>query len=495
MKSLRGRFLLVFGTACALALAGFAGAVFWLVQRAVERDLVPDPAYTDAVLEDRCLGLAGALAEAFPEDRWRQGEVGDLSGWLSRYFAGSGQPLFKQVFDGRGGLKGRSLSFTVDLPLTPAARAPLAGTAQVQLETVFVPSAQRTARVATRPLSEDGPDDPGAFAYVQTGIWLPDTDARLAQLRRGLVLAGLGALALALTGGTVALRQWNRPVREFATAAGRIQPQTLARERLPGGHGDPALDGLARAVNAMLDRLEESYGAQRRFAADAAHEMSTPLTVLRGELDVILRRPRATDEYLETLGSCREEIERLSQLTENLLTLASADAGRAVVAREPLELRALSRDVAARLAPLAAERDVAVVIAEGPPTAVRADRLAVEQILRNLLENALRHTPVGGTVSILVQPEASQVALTVADTGDGIAPEHLPRLFDRFYRADRSRTRRMGGAGLGLAIVKTLVEAHGGTVGVESTGGQGTRFTVRLDAAIPPGPGFRSDPG
>jgi signal transduction histidine kinase len=162
------------------------------------------------------------------------------------------------------------------------------------------------------------------------------------------------------------------------------------------------------------------------------------------------------------------------------------------VAREPLELRALSREVAARLAPLAAERDVAVVIAEGPPAAVRADRLALEQILRNLLENALRHTPGGGTVSISVRPEASEVALTVADTGDGIAPEHLPRLFDRFYRADRSRTRRTGGAGLGLAIVKTLVEAHGGTVGVESTVGRGTRFTVRLGAADPPQPGLRS---
>ncbi len=485
MKSLRGRFLLVFGMACALALTGFAGAVFWLVQRAVEHDLAPDPAYTDAVLEDRCLGLAGALTEAFPEERWRQGEVGDLSGWLSRYFAGSGQPLFKQVFDGRGELKGRSLSFTVDLPLTTAARAPLPGTAPVHLETVFVPAARRTARVATRPLSEDGPDAPVAFAYVQTGIWLPDTDARLTQLRRGLMLAASAALALALMGGTLALRQWNRPVGEFATAAGRIRPQTLARERLPGGHGDPALDGLARAVNAMLDRLEEAYGAQRRFAADAAHEMSTPLTVLRGELDVILRRPRAIDEYRETLCSCREEIERLSQLTESLLTLASADAGRAVVAREPLELLALSREVAARLAPLAAERDVAVVIPGGPPAVVRADRLALEQILSNLLENAVRHTPGGGTVSVTAGSEAAQVTLTVADTGEGIAPEHLPRLFDRFYRADRSRTRRTGGAGLGLAIVKTLVEAHGGTVGVESTVGQGTRFTLRLDAAAP----------
>ena len=178
-----------------------------------------------------------------------------------------------------------------------------------------------------------------------------------------------------------------------------------------------------------------------------------------------------------------------------MLTLASADAGRAEAAREPLELRALSRDVSARLAPLAAERDVAVVIAEGPPTDVRADRLALEQILRNLIENALRHTSGGGTVSIVVQSEASQVVLTVADTGEGIAPEHLPRLFDRFYRADRSRTRRLGGLGLGLAIVKTLVEAYGGTVGVESKVGQGTRFTVRLDAANPTEPGLSSDPG
>jgi signal transduction histidine kinase len=232
-----------------------------------------------------------------------------------------------------------------------------------------------------------------------------------------------------------------------------------------------------RAIRPIEDALE----ATRRFTADASHELRTPLAAIRLECEVALRRPRAVEEQEATLRSVLEEAERLSRLAARLLDLSRADApGGLPLAREEVPVGALAREVCDRFEPLATEKGLALACAvEGAP-AVRGDAVRLRELVQSLVENALRFTTVG-RIDVCVRNGGGAVAIEVADTGCGIAPEHVPRIFDRFYRADPARSG--GGAGLGLAIAKAVAEAHGGSIGVESTPGRGSRFFVSVPAA------------
>ncbi len=254
------------------------------------------------------------------------------------------------------------------------------------------------------------------------------------------------------------------------------------------GFGVLFIAALRTAVFAAAQRLrresETVQAAQHRFIADAAHELGTPLAVLRGEMDLALRRERSADDYRAALTSCREEIERLSWLSENLLALASADAGQLLIRRAPCDAAAIVRAVQHRFMRTAEEKGVAFSAESPAALPVHADAPAIEQILGNLISNALRHTPAGESVALSVAASGGGVVFKVADTGEGIPPAHLPRLFDRFHRVEKSRSRAGGGAGLGLAIVKTLAEAHGGTITAERELGKGSTFTLMLPNAV-----------
>jgi signal transduction histidine kinase len=250
---------------------------------------------------------------------------------------------------------------------------------------------------------------------------------------------------------------------------------------------------LARAFNAMAGALEHNEALRRRLVADVAHELRTPLTNLRAQIEALEDGLEEPDG--EALRSLHEETMLLARLTDDLQDLALAEAGRLPLHRERLDAGAALRAAAAAIRPRVAARDVAVAVEVADDTpAVEADAARVAQILRNLLENALAHTPQGGTIVLSAGPAAAPagaaapsaaVEIAVADSGPGIAAEHLPHLFDRFYRADASRTRGTGGSGLGLAIVRQLAELHGGSVRVESPPGRGARFTVTLPPSPP----------
>jgi heavy metal sensor kinase len=237
---------------------------------------------------------------------------------------------------------------------------------------------------------------------------------------------------------------------------------------------------LARAFNELLDRLESAHGTQQRFLADASHELRTPLTVLRGEIEVALRRERPADEYREVLESSREEIERLARLTENLLSLARSDAGEGLVTREAVDLAALCVGVREAMSGMAEQKRMKLTVEASEAVFVNGDAGALERVCLNLVENAIRYSPAGENVTLQVVNENGEAVLSVSDTGPGIGAEHLPHLFERFYRVDKARSREQGGAGLGLAIVEALVKAHGGSVSVSGVVGQGTTFTIRL---------------
>lgn len=308
------------------------------------------------------------------------------------------------------------------------------------------------------------------------------------QRRLGWWLVTVGSGALVLGGGLAYYLTglWLRPWRTVAVTARGLREGALADARIPPVTDDADLGRVVEAFNVVLDRLRAAEARQQQFVADAAHELRTPLAALRAEIEVALRRPRSTGEYQQTLQLNRLELERLGALVENLLALVRLDGQAPAPERAPTNLAVVCRDVVEALTPLAAAHQVRLELEVPDELVIPADALALERALRNLVENALKHTPAGEAILIRSTADASEARLVVHDQGVGIAPEHLARLFDRFYRVDTARNRAHGGAGLGLAIVKAIAEAHGGSVQVESTLGQGSTFTVRLPRQNPP---------
>jgi heavy metal sensor kinase len=272
-----------------------------------------------------------------------------------------------------------------------------------------------------------------------------------------------------------------RPVDEMSSAARRIDAEALARRIAVRGTGDE-LDRLAGTLNGMLARLENTFTEMRRFSADAAHELRSPLTALKGTLEVTLRADRSGDEYRTALVSALEEVERLIRLAEDLLLLSRSTAGpespRARVELEPLVLEVA--DIGARLA-----KDRSVVVRVGPvaPLAVLGDVGALRRAVLNLVENGVKYTPPGGRVELSVVAEGAEAVLAVEDTGPGIDAADATRVFEAFVRLDAARARETGGSGLGLAIARSIVVAHRGTITVERALGGGARLTIRLPRA------------
>ena len=296
----------------------------------------------------------------------------------------------------------------------------------------------------------------------------------------GVILLGLGLSAAA---GVVVARMGMRPLSEITSAAQRIGPTQL-HERIGSTHWPQELTALAEAFDGMLDRLEDSFARLSQFSSDLAHELRTPINNLMGEAEVSLSKPRTTEEYQHVLASSLEECGRLSRLIDSLLFLARAENAETELKRSTLDVR---REIEAirEFYDVVAEEQGVEVAATGEGK-LNADPLLFRQALGNLLSNALQYTPRGGKVLISAAPPSDGwIDISVTDTGVGIGPEHLPRIFDRFYRADRSRSQHPQGFGLGLAIVKSILTLHGGTVGITSKPGTGTTITLRFPANAP----------
>jgi signal transduction histidine kinase len=231
----------------------------------------------------------------------------------------------------------------------------------------------------------------------------------------------------------------------------------------------------------MISSLDQAFTRQRRFVADASHELRTPVAVIRNKAGVALLNPRTPQGYCKVLQEIHTESERLSRLISDLLALARGDEGQAKLELEAVRLDLLVDSVAANAEGLAKERGIMLSVQAPQPVSMRGDEARLIQVIMNLLDNAIRYTNPGGQVQVSVESTLSNAQLVVRDTGIGIAPEHLPHLFERFYRANPARTRTEGGShGLGLAIVEWIVRLHGGSVSVESQMGRGSCFTVTV---------------
>jgi two-component system, OmpR family, sensor kinase len=293
-----------------------------------------------------------------------------------------------------------------------------------------------------------------------------------------MLLAGPVVLLIAAGGGWWLARTALRPVARVTEHAERIEVDRLD-QRVPVPPTSDEISHLAVTLNHMLERLDRGVQQKRRLVADASHELRTPLAVMRSELDVALAYDDLEPEARRVLASAREEVERMSRTVDNLLTLATVDEGHLELLKGELVLRDVADDVVAELAPVAADRGV-TVWAEGEGGQVTADRDRIRQVLANLVDNAVKHSPAGEEVRIEVWHAPGEAGVSVIDRGPGIPSEALPHVFDRFYRVDAARRYDGGGSGLGLAICREIATAHGGRVWAESQPGRGSRFTLCL---------------
>lgn len=295
------------------------------------------------------------------------------------------------------------------------------------------------------------------------------------------VILGIGLLAAVIIGYRIA-NSGIAPVQTMAETVRRVRSSTLS-ERIALTGMPSELSGLAETFNEMLERLEEAFERLSQFSSDLAHELRSPIGNIRGEMEVTLTRARNASEYREVMQSSLEECEKLSRLIDRLLFLARSEHPETQIRREILHVDCELQRVIEFYEPAATEREVRLHLQAASMLAVAVDRTLFQIAAGNLVDNAVRHTPPGGHVTVAASADAESLIVTVSDTGIGIASQHLPHVFDRFYRADPARTHDGGGAGLGLAIVDTIMRLHRGSVAMASTLGEGTSVTIIFPAS------------
>jgi len=316
----------------------------------------------------------------------------------------------------------------------------------------------------------------GTIALIGKSITTIEADLR----RLALALAGIGAgiVVVGFAGGWWFATRALRPIAAISQAAREIAEGDLAR-RINASETESELGQLAAVLNSTFTRLDAAFAQQKQFTSDAAHELRTPVAVILTQIQSTLNKERSSAEYRETLEACQRAAQRMRRLIESLLELARFDAGQAQLKQMPFDLAAITRDCAELVQPLAQQRGIKIFSnLETANSQVDPERLS--QVVTNLLTNAVNYNRNDGEVRVTTQLNGNSVVLTVADTGPGIPAEHLPKIFDRFYRIDSARTSAQGRTGLGLAICKLIVEAHGGSIAAINLSGGGAEFTVRL---------------
>jgi heavy metal sensor kinase len=288
------------------------------------------------------------------------------------------------------------------------------------------------------------------------------------------------AVIFAILLSQFAIRRTLAPLEAIRLQAEQISRTNLS-ERIPEMGSSQELQDLVRTFNAMLGRLEKAIVDLDSFAADAAHELRTPLATLRAEIETAIRSNPTIPEYEDILSSFQIEVSRMSRVVTDLFTLAKLDMHQHALQKEPVRLGPLLEDSRETWQPLASMRNIQIEL-QGGDAEVLGDPAALGRVFMNLVENAVKYNREGGRVQVSLERRNGTVHVEVSDTGQGIAPEHLPRLFRRFFRADQGRSRERGGAGLGLAICKSFVESHAGKISVSSTLGQGSTFRIELPA-------------
>jgi len=319
----------------------------------------------------------------------------------------------------------------------------------------------------------------GKRYFVQVAASQAYNNDVLRDLLGVLLLALVVATAIAISGGFFLIRSSLKPLDNIASRAQKITSRNL-HERMPEHNTGDELQQLSVSLNRMIEKLEESFHHISRFSADASHELRTPLTIMRGELETALQDQSTSPEAREVLGSVLEETVRLSKIVDQLLTISRLDAGEASIEVSRFDFAELVRTTVEHMRLLADEKNIPLRVEAADAVHVEGDRYRLQQVVVNLLDNAVKYTPEGGSVNVKVGADGDKAVLTVTDSGIGIPQEAQTHIFERFYRTDKARSRQMGGTGLGLSIVKSIGAAHGGQVSVQSAEGRGSTFRFEI---------------
>ena len=382
-----------------------------------------------------------------------------------------------RVLDARGAVTGGAGAYAT----APALPRSLPGSGEAMLGNQRATSGE-LLRVYTRPIYAALPLKEGAhIGYIQAGSVPEEALEMVAQIRSSLMIAIPLALFAVVVAGLFATRKALQPLTDMTRSAAAIGADTLTVQRLPIPHTKDEVQALALAFNATLERLAAAFARQRRFTADASHELRTPVTAILGQAGLALSRPRTPEAYQEALLRIEDEAGRMQRLIGRMLSLARAESGQQILDFAPTDVAALLCTLIETLAPQAEAKQVSLEL-QAPPTAtIVSDADSLTQILLNLVENAIAYTDQG-KVDVTLTPQPSSVRVSVSDSGKGIDPEQLPSIFEPFYRADPSRQRQSGGVGLGLALAHELTHLLGGQLTVANRPGGGAVFTLTLPA-------------
>ncbi|HTQ51274.1 MAG TPA: ATP-binding protein [Candidatus Acidoferrales bacterium] len=357
----------------------------------------------------------------------------------------------------------------------PAEVPALSPSAETEFSQRIKLSGNRTLLVAA--LNFQSPGNPAYL--VEFGTLLDPVETMLNHVFLQLALGLPLAILIITGGGYVLVRRALTPVERITRAAERITQHNLS-ERLPVTWTGDELERLSVSLNRMIARLDDAFQNSKRFVADASHELRTPLTILRGELESLAEDPRLASEWRDRAAILLEEAVRLSKIVEQLFTLSRLDAGEAQVDWSRFDLAELAKTTTDQMSLLAEDKNISIACDAKQPMPVEGDQVRLKQVVVNLIDNAIKYTPKNGVIQLRVGAVNGHVVLEVEDNGMGISREALPHIFERFYRADKTRMPDSEGAGLGLSIVKSICTAHGAEVEAESTVNQGSRFRVKL---------------
>lgn len=462
MLNFRTRLILIHLTIIVVVLAGSGFGAYWMLSRAAHHQL-------DASL----LALAETEAAMIRTSKEQPIRIHEAPAGSTQQLSFVRIDRLEQIVDADGQVLVRSANLgSTRLPTPQALLVRLAAG-----ETVFETLSKfgdEPVRMVSMPIN-----GAGAPIIVQVAGSLDDVRKVLNSASLLFIAMTLGLLVAVGTVGASLTRKVFKTIDNIVRQAHRIDESNLS-ERLPHPGTRDEIGKLVDTLNEMLDRIERSFEVQRRFTADASHELRSPLSRLRTELEITLRRPRDATEYLETLGSCVGEVERLTVIVEELLTLARLDAGLERNSTDIVPLNLIIEEMVERMQPVACKRGVWIILEPSAPVTVKIPRGSIDLVLTNLLDNAVKFTPRGGFVTVCLAADRSEAIISVSDTGPGIKLDEQSKLFERFYRGSVARTNDVSGVGLGLALSQAVVRSHGGLIEASNLPDGGAQFLVRI---------------
>jgi len=463
--SVRTRLTLWYASVLAVSLVAFALLVYYAAARIFyERQ------------DESLRSTAETVASAYMQELEEEGSIAKANEVVLTQMVFPNR--YVEVVDTEGRLVAQSsnlVAHSLTLPATTLSEARQRSVGFVVSKTIE--SESLGVRVAAVPLSKNS-NNPFGFAVVAESLNV--IEGGLRRLRRDFFAGVLLVLLVASLGGYFLARKSLAPIALMNAQTQRITAENLS-SRLDVTNPRDELGQLATTINALLARLDATFTEQQRFIADASHELRTPLAVLRGETEVALEQNRGAEDYRESLALIKDEAERLTRIVENLFILARQPVDQHSIMKEPLRLNEVVSECVRSAQVLATQRGLRLHL-DGATSEVHftGDDEMLKRMLLNLLDNAVKYTSPGGDVGVALSTQNGSARIVVTDSGIGIPSADQPRIFDRFYRVDKARSRALGGAGLGLSIAKWIVEAHGGTIAVQSIPTQGSEFIVDL---------------